>query len=95
MNLSAAEARIRQDEINKIESEGFIQNEFKSSRDSRNKQSSSSGLTDHEKAMFGAQWQSKTLEKNLKTTEKKDKEQEKRETKDDEPGYSLAGEIAS
>ncbi|KAE9555904.1 hypothetical protein FO519_000884 [Halicephalobus sp. NKZ332] len=94
LNLSAAEARIRQEEINKIESDGFVQTEFKSSKSSKNHQpSSSSTLTDHEKAMFGAQWQSKALEKNLKTTDKKEKEQEKRETKDDEPSYPLAGEI--
>uniref|UniRef100_A0AC34Q3J4 Uncharacterized protein n=1 Tax=Panagrolaimus sp. JU765 TaxID=591449 RepID=A0AC34Q3J4_9BILA len=56
--------------------------------------SSTTNLTDHEKAIFGAQWQSKALEKNLKLTEKSEEKIDEPSNDDkNERDYSLAGEI--
>uniref|UniRef100_A0A7E4ZXG9 Pre-mRNA-splicing factor SYF2 n=1 Tax=Panagrellus redivivus TaxID=6233 RepID=A0A7E4ZXG9_PANRE len=91
LNLSHSEQTRRKDIINAIASDtgGFTPGTFVSSRSARNQNAKKSGqlsgnvsgLTDHEKAMFGAQWQSKALarEKNLNVEEKTE------ESKDETP----------
>uniref|UniRef100_A0A914YEB8 Uncharacterized protein n=1 Tax=Panagrolaimus superbus TaxID=310955 RepID=A0A914YEB8_9BILA len=91
LNLSAAEAKTRQDAINDIESSGFAPASFSSTRkgNSHNLSKPSSSLSDHEKAMFGADWQSKALQKNLNIDEKKQEDDDIVEIPS-EPIFSLA-----
>uniref|UniRef100_A0AC34FFG3 Uncharacterized protein n=1 Tax=Panagrolaimus sp. ES5 TaxID=591445 RepID=A0AC34FFG3_9BILA len=92
LNLSAAEAIKRQDAINDIESSGFTPASFSSTRKghAQNLSKPSSALSDHEKAMFGADWQSKALQKNLNIEEKKQDDDGDVIEIPVEPSFSLA-----